>query len=372
MNVRTATPGEIIQQHLAARGWTQRTLSVVLGIGESSITRLLRGAQPIDAALAVALEEILGVPADQLLMRQAAGELARARTAQQPDPQRAARARLYGDLPLRDMIKRGWLNADDLRDAEQADAALLRLFGAQKIEDIDRLAPSKSELIRSAWLARVRQLATHMHAPPYSPQSLEAALPELQRLLRDAESVAEVPRLLLDRGIRLVLVEALPGAPVDMTCFWLDRRSPVIGLSLRDDRIDKCWLLLRQALEHVRQQTECILPSVEGAADPCAEIAAEFCVPSDALDAFVARRSPFIAKRDMIAFADELGVHPGILAGALQARTGRYEHFASYQVKVRPIIAPDAVCDGWGTRAVSRSRTTPRQALLPEGVITPA
>jgi HTH-type transcriptional regulator/antitoxin HigA len=368
-----ATPGELIQQRLAARGWTQRTLSAVLNVGESSITRLLRGTQPIDAGLAVALEEILGIPADELLLLQAAGDLARARTDHRPDPRRVVRARLYGDLPLRDMIKRGWLDVDDIRDGEQVDAALLDLFGVQKIEDLEHLAHSGPALSRSVWLARVRQVGRQMGAPPCSLLNVEVALPDLRRLLRNAESVADVPHFLLVRGIRLVLVEALPGAPIDMACLWLDRLSPVVGLSLRDDRIDTFWLLLRHALEQVLHQNECVL--WEGC-DCCeghsAEIAAEFCVPASALDAFIARRAPFITKDAMIAFADELEVHPGILAGLLQARTGRYEHFSSYQVKVRPVIARHATCDGWGTRPESHGRAAPKAELLPEGVVTPA
>ena len=42
------TPGQLIQRRLEARGWSQRTLSVVLDIGESSVTRLLNGKQTVD------------------------------------------------------------------------------------------------------------------------------------------------------------------------------------------------------------------------------------------------------------------------------------------------------------------------------------
>jgi HTH-type transcriptional regulator/antitoxin HigA len=39
-------------------------------------------------------------------------------------------------------------------------------------------------------------------------------------------------------------------------CLWLnDGTSPVIGMSLRFDRIDNFWFVLRHELEHVIQDT---------------------------------------------------------------------------------------------------------------------
>jgi len=48
-------------------------------------------------------------------------------------------------------------------------------------------------------------------------------------------------------------VGSLPHAKIDGVCFWLDDSSPVIGLSMRHDRIDNFWFVLRHELEHVIQ-----------------------------------------------------------------------------------------------------------------------
>jgi HTH-type transcriptional regulator/antitoxin HigA len=66
------------------------------------------------------------------------------------------------------------------------------------------------------------------------------------------------------------------------------------------------------------------------------------------MDAFVARKAPFFAERDLVAFARILKVHPGIVAGQLQRKTGRYDRFRDHLVKVRSIISPNAIKDGWG------------------------
>jgi HTH-type transcriptional regulator / antitoxin HigA len=146
-------------------------------------------------------------------------------------------------------------------------------------------------------------------------------------------------------------------------CFWLNDKSPVIGMTLRFDRIDNFWFVLRHELEHVLQRhgmagamldadlekeragTGADIAEEERIAN---EAAQNFCVPSDSLDAFITRKAPFFSEKDMIGFSRILKIHPGILAGQLQRKTKRYDRFRAHLVKVREIIAPNAIKDGWG------------------------
>jgi len=365
------TPGQLIERLLVERRWSKRTLAVVMGVSEGRITRLTGGKQPIDARLALILEEIFGVAAEHFLALQTSYELAQARITFHPDPGRANRARLYGDLPVAEMIKRGWLDADSVRDTEKVERELVRFFGVNRLEDIEILphAAKKTAVheeatpAQLAWLYRVRQIAKDILVAPYSPQSVNAAIAKLRPLAVSAENVAKVPRILTECGIRYVLVETLPTAKIDGVCFWLDDQSPVIGMSLRFDRIDNFWFVLRHELEHVRQlhgRTAVMLDAeLEGeragvganvseeerAANAAAQ---DFCVPSGQMKAFIARKDPFFAERDVIGFSRMLKVHPGIVAGQLQHLTKRYNLFREHLVKVREIIAPNAFKDGWG------------------------
>ena len=67
--------------------------------------------------------------------------------------------------------------------------------------------------------------------------------------MTDPEEVRHVPRFLSECGIRYVIVETLPKANIDGVCFWLDD-FPVVGMSVRQDRIDNFWFVLRHELEH--------------------------------------------------------------------------------------------------------------------------
>ncbi|HSO41695.1 MAG TPA: hypothetical protein VLR47_02430, partial [Rhodospirillales bacterium] len=89
--------------------------------------------------MALLLEETFGVPAERFLELQKDFELAQARIVMRPDPGRATRALLYGDLPVAEMIKRGWISAESIRDTKNVEAGLMRFFGVNRTEDIEIL-----------------------------------------------------------------------------------------------------------------------------------------------------------------------------------------------------------------------------------------
>lgn len=340
----------------------------MLDIGETTVNKITSNKQPVDADLALILEEVFQVPAEQFLALQRDLDLAQARIIANPDPGRATRALLYGDLPVSEMIKRGWITAESVRDRKNVEVGLMRFFGVNRLDDIEILphAAKKTEAntpltpAQMAWLYRVKQIASDMLASPYSAQDLSAALGKLRKSMVAAEDVANVPRVLMECGVRFVIVESLTSAKIDGVCFWLNERSPVIAMTLRFDRIDNFWFVLRHEIEHVLQMHGTML-DIElegeraGTGDGVAEeervansAAQEFCVPAKSMHDFVIRKAPFFAERDLIAFSRILKVHPGIVAGQLQRKTGRYDRFRDHLVKVRSLISPNAIKDGWG------------------------
>ena len=174
-----------------------------------------------------------------------------------------------------------------------------------------------------------------------------------------------MPRILAECGIRFVVVQSLASAKIDGVCFWLDEASPVVGLSMRHDRIDNFWFVLRHELEHVRlghgQKTREMILDTElegeraGNGETVSEeervandAAQDFSVPSAKMTGFNARKAPFFAERDLLAFAKILGVHPGVVAGQLQHKTGRYDRFRQHLANIRAQVETGAAVDGWG------------------------
>ena len=370
-NANFRTPGQLIEALLLERGWTKRTLAIVLGVDEASVNRTVSDKQAVTAPTALALEEVFGTPAERFLELQKSYDLAKARIAARPDPGRKTRAHLFGELPISEMVKRRWIEAEDARDVRAVERALAKFFGVDSPDQIEILPHAAKKTAvgpdvtppQLAWLYRVRSIASEMLVPRYSPAALAKAIATLKTLRRHPEELRKVPRILTECGVRFLLVETLTSAKIDGVCLWLNETSPVVALSARHDRVDNLWFVLRHELEHVLQGHGKAAPSLDtelegeragtGADVPdeerCANAAAsDFCVPRTMLDAFVARKAPFFSERDLLGFAKTMDVHPGLVAGQLQRKTGRYDRFRNHLVKARHFIAPSAMVDGWG------------------------
>ena len=364
-----ATPSQLIEVHLRQHGWTQRVLALILGMNEQTVSRIMSGAKPIDAELALTLDAALGIEPERLLELQKSYELARAKIETRIDPTLSRRKAIFGGLPTADMVKRGWLTGiTDVRDPD-LESALCQFFSTSSVDEIAILPhrPKKTESLgdptsaQLAWLHRVKQLADEMLVAKYSSASVKSAIKSLSKLLVSPDAARKVPRILTNAGIRFVIVEALPSTKIDGVCLWLDDKSPVVGMSTRFDRIDNFWFVLRHELEHVvqnygrsaaildtnmeRNRADLDLSEEERVADSAA---AEFCVPQAALERFISRKSPYFAERDILGFAKTLDIHPGLVAGQLQRNIGRYDLFRKHLVKVRSIVAQGSLVDGWG------------------------
>jgi HTH-type transcriptional regulator/antitoxin HigA len=271
------------------------------------------------------------------------------------------------------MIRRGWLpGVDSIQNVPAVETALATFFGVSSIEEIEILphAAKKTNVgadvtpTQLAWLYRVKQLAGDMLTPGrYSPSAVARAITALKTLTFAAEEARKVPRVLSDAGIRFVAVEALTSSKIDGVCFWLNDMSPVVGISLRYDRIDNFWFVIRHELEHVARRHGLLeaaidadlehdravgsraLPDEERIAN---EAASDFCVPTAKMSKFFSVKKPYFHERDILGFAKTLQIHPGLVAGQLQHRTGRYDLFRNHLVKIRSIVLASTRHDGWG------------------------
>lgn len=355
-------PGEFLQEELDARGWSQTELAEIMGRPVRLINEIVAGKRAITPETAVQLGDSLGTGPEVWLNLESLYQLSKV---QASDGKVARRAWLYERYQVRDLIKRGWIPAKATLDEQEA--ALCAFFALEKIDAPVqfRHAARKTEIdgpkaiLQFAWLFRARQVAMEMRAPIYSATRLRAALPRLEALRSAPEEVRHVAPLLADCGVRFAIVEPIPGTKIDGACFWIHDDQPVVALSLRLDRIDNFWFVLRHELEHVLREdgkdTGFVLDQdLEGAAsvDP-AEIAAnqagaEFCVPQAEMSGFIARVSPFYSEERVVLFAKRLQLHPGLVVGQLHRRLNRFDFLRRHQVKVRSFVTASARTDGYG------------------------
>ncbi len=359
----TMSPGEFVRNAMTAKDWTQSDLAYALNSTTASVNQILNDKRGISHNMARALSKALDVPAEEFARVQAEWDV---RNADDPDPTIAARSRILTKYPLREMVKRGWI------DPEHGEGTLeeqvCRFFNVSSLDDIPHLTHSAKKSgyedippAQLAWLFRVQKIASEMDVEnAYSKHAMAKSIERLEALRHDADFVRHVPRILADAGVRFVVVEGLPSSKIDGVCFWLDARSPVIGMSLRFDRIDNFWFVLRHECAHVAHghgKDAAILDadmdcseqrSVSDEERIANDEAADFCVPSEKMRSFYLRKKPYFAEREVVAFSTLVGVHPGLVVGQLQRLMGRYDILRKHLVKVRHHLAGAMMMDGWG------------------------
>ncbi|MDO9520031.1 MAG: HigA family addiction module antitoxin [Pseudohongiella sp.] len=356
-------PGEFLKDELEARGWNQTEFAEIIGRPVRLINEIIAGKKTITPETAIQLGDSLGTGPELWMNLESQYQLSKVR---RTDGVVARRARLYEQFPVREMIKRGWIQASDSIDV--LEQHFLQFFGLQSIEQqVDFChAARKTEsgapltVLQAAWLHRARQVASEMVCANYSTEGLREALPKLSALLSAPDETRHVARILAECGVRFVVVEPITGTKIDGACFWLEQNKPVIALSLRLDRIDNFWFVLRHEIEHVlqnhgRENGYVLDQEIDSAVDQISEeervanaAGSAFCVDPTELDGFILRVSPYFKEQRVLLFAQRLNVHPGLVVGQLQRRLNRYDLFKKHQVKVRNIVTSSALTDGWG------------------------
>ena len=358
-------PGEFLREELEARDWSQQELAEIMGRPPRLISELISGKRAVTPETAKGLAEAFGTSPDYWMSLESQYQLSKVKT---EDGIVARKAALYGRFPVREMIRRGWVQASE--SVEVLETRFCEFFRIPDVgvrpELVHNAKKTHAHLeatpMQMAWLFRVRTLAEKQVVPAYSREKLAAAVEKLKALLLAPEEARHAPRILAEAGVRLVFVEAMPGSKIDGATFWLDDGKPVIGMTLRFDRIDNFWFVLRHEIEHVLREdgkadADVLIDSdlgseTDGIAECEAranEAGADFCVPRGQLDDFVARVQPYFSEKKVLLFAQRINVHPGLVVGQLQRRLKRHDFLRKHQVKVRDCALQSADSDGWGS-----------------------
>jgi HTH-type transcriptional regulator / antitoxin HigA len=358
------SPGEFIREELDARGWTQGDLAQIMGRPERLVSELITGKKQITPETARGLAQAFGD--DDPLHWMNLDSAYRLSKSAPTDDAVFRRAKLYSLFPVREITRRKWIAPSDNLDV--IEHRICRFFEIANLNDRPAIPHAAKAVqydertaLQYAWLYRAKELAEASQVAPYSAQKLRAAVAKLRSLLVAPEEIRQVPKILADAGARFVIVEFLPGAKIDGATFWLGD-TPVIAMSVRFDRVNNFWFVLRHEIEHVLNQDGKVIFDIEltenlqrKTALPPEEVrandaASEFLVPKSELDSFIMRVRPLYSEQRILLFARRIGVHPGIVVGQLQFRDEvPYTHFHKHLVRIREIVTQTAITDGWGT-----------------------
>jgi len=346
---RLVPPGRILRNELEARGWTQRDLARIMGRPESKISPIMSGKKAITPETALELAEALGTSPELWIRLEANYRLRRAQK-KRTKSDISRRSALYNVLPIWELQKRGWLTKTD--NTMQLEREVLKLLQVSDLKQPPQVVasfrgtPSKEpdDNARAAWVNRLSLRAESLEVGSFSRRKLGQCVEKLRELAAGYGGCAEASRVLSEYGIGLVLLPHLPKTYIDGAALP-QRDPPLIGLSLRYDRIDSFWFNLFHELAHIRKGHRGIfLDDQDGEARDSQEkeanhLAAEWLIPEEVWRRFVDRVRPYFSKKRVTQFAQAVRIHPGIVVGRLQHDNEiRYSSLRAFLQPVSPLL----------------------------------
>ncbi len=164
----------------------------------------------------------------------------------------------WKQLPAREMAKRGWFEVPRKGDVTKlARDYFMRAAGPQFASAYHRKKMQGSsvpnEYALLAWQARILERAKDI-VEIFEPPAFIADdrwVSDLVALTRRKDGPKRAQALLLSKGIVLVTEKHLSGTYLDGGAMLDHNGRPVIGLTLRFDRLDNFWFVLLHELGHV-------------------------------------------------------------------------------------------------------------------------
>ncbi|WP_129664543.1 ImmA/IrrE family metallo-endopeptidase [Phytoactinopolyspora endophytica] len=325
--------GEFVAEWMEDHAVNAAELARRLGVSRKHVSELLRGKASLSHETALGLERVTGIPARiwnqyESLYRE---DLARLGAEQAlVDQHEEAKA-----FPLRYLRTYSYITADT-KDRVGTVSQLLKLLGVASLQawnttwKSDAVAYRKSLRGRddcidlAVWLTLGERAVRWNELNAYNETQLRDILPSLRALTRDDPStcVDNLVAKLASVGVALTFVPEVPGLGVYGATRWLGQH-PIVQLSLRGKADDQVWFTLFHEIGHVLLHAHNGLylnTDRDHAEDEANQFAADTLIPPEHAERMPRGRNIQAVR----AFAEEIGVAPGIVLGRIHRETGDY------------------------------------------------
>ena len=241
--IESPSPLEALEFRMEQAGLSQRNLVPFIG-SRSKTSEVLSGKRPLSLPMVRALSSGLGIPVEVLIQEPPSG------SADSLDPRR---------FPTKELVSRGWFQGSGPALVGQTIVSQLSSFGGDELV----LATRTSAHVRSgremdtyslmAWAAWVIHEAEATAVKnDFRPDAIDDTfLSRVAKLSPGDTGPLDARNLLGQHGIVLVVARHLPKTYLNGALVY--GRFPVVGLTLRHDRLDSFWFTLLHELAHVFQ-----------------------------------------------------------------------------------------------------------------------
>ena len=326
-------PVSAIEYRMDQMRLTRKDLIPFLG-SQSRVSEVLNGKTSLSLSMIRNLHDGLGIPYDVLMQDQK----------HFPDERKVN----YQDYPITDMFKRGFFPKaiKSVADAKLKAEELVRdLFEPVKLKPFDTCSSAHlrsavhttkkrmDDLALQAWQAKVLQSTLGKEIPRCNIETIDLSfLQETLKLSRLENGPLLAQKELANHGIHLVFEEHLPKTYLDGAAMWGVDGNPVIGMTIRYDRVDNFWFVLMHELAHVsrhlKNSKDVYFDDIDGDKNDKEDEADQM-----ALDALVGKnewehyQSLLTTPDSVIKLSKKLMVSPAVIAGRYRKDTGDYRIF---------------------------------------------
>lgn len=326
-------PIDAILFRMHEKGLKQVDLVPYLGT-RSRVSEILSRKRPLTVSMIKALSIGLGISTDTLI------------GINSDDNQAHEEGVDWSKFPLKEMINRGWIaeNGNALKSsAEDIIKGFINQLGWQsgslsfkRTLSGDAYSPS-TQYALYAWVSRVVQQARKKKSSLgiFDPNVLSASfLRDLAQLSWFEKGPLLAIEFLEKHGIAIIIEPSLKGTRIDGAALKDIDGQPIIGLSLRYDRLDNFWFTLLHEVAHIWKHVhneETFLDDLDASSDDKKESEANRLAREAFIPRVVWKRSDaYISptKENIDILSRELKITPAIIAGRLRRELGNYRLFA--------------------------------------------
>ena len=333
--IEAPDPVDAILFRMQEKGLKQADLVPYFGT-RSRVSEVLGRKRPLTVQMIRALSIGLGISAETLIGLSVPEDHASSGKADVD----------WSKFPFKEMARRGWLSdlstkaktgVDELVKGFIEDAGLQ--FGAAAFRRSigGEAASPTTRYALYAWLARVIQQARAMkpRLGPFEPEKLTAGfLRELAQLSWSERGPLLAVEFLERHGIAVVIEPHLKGTQLDGAALKDADGTPIVGLTLRYDRLDNFWFTLVHEVAHVWKHVgndeafldDLDVPSEDRREAEANRLAREAFIPRVMWRRSEAYLSP--SRETIEKLARELRIHPAIVAGRLRKESRNYTAFS--------------------------------------------
>lgn len=328
-------PGETLREKLDEMQMSVKEFAVRTNKPEKTIYAVINGDSSLTTDMAVAFENVTGIPAHFWINKQRNFD---EYVARQKQAVQLSQACVWATLfPYAQMVKYGWIHAH--KNIEDRAMELLRFFRISSIDAWEKyylsttssthfrvsLYATKEPYAISAWLCRgEQQMQDTSSLLEYSPTQLKKRIDDMKQLMvkQPNDFATQLQEMCAGVGIKLVYTPCLPKAPISGSTRWKGN-TPCIQLLGRYKQYDIFWFTFFHEIGHIllHGKKNIFLENVSyedsdaSKEEEADKFAADIMLSQDAETEIVQNKQ--FSKHIIEQYAVKFNTHPSVIVGRL-------------------------------------------------------